>query len=94
MPGELRRSLKQKKNNVKATSCRVQSVQGASYRPVLLKEGYLHKPAFFRFVSSNYIVTFCARIDRLMIIFHVCIIYFMIMHHFFCREASVRDTAF
>ena len=49
-PNGLRRSLR-KKYAVKAT--RVQPLfEGRTHRPTILKEGYLHKPSFFRFVSS------------------------------------------
>lgn len=58
IPNGLRRSLR-KKYAVKST--RVQALfDGMTHRPAVLKEGYLHKPAFFRFVSSKLVLLFSA----------------------------------
>ena len=50
-PNGVRKSVR---NKYAAKSTRVQALQtnGMTHRPSVLKEGYLHKPSFFRFVSK------------------------------------------
>lgn len=50
IPNGLRRSIR-KKYAVKATRVQPLFEGGRTHRPSVLKEGYLHKPSFFRFVS-------------------------------------------
>ena len=51
-----RRSVRGKKSK----STRIMSLRdGMTHRPSVLKEGYLHKPSFFRFVSYRDILASC-----------------------------------